>query len=537
MLTLKSCKAAASVRIAEWSLIDVDTMCPGLTAPTVDQQLSACSREMKVLLAGMANAVSSVTELTLQVNHRHSQLCQDSAVEKLATSRKQQQQQQDSYEEDSEEKDSEEKDSEEEGSDGEEEDSEEEVPDEEVSDEEEDSEEAHEARIAMDLDEHGDPCIGMGTHCPHGFGAVSGGVFAMLAAALPVLKKLKLYGHCWNPALPTFGAACPLLADLTVDLLRVPIDALRGLAQHLPAITSITLASWGLDIWEGDRDRAALQAYVDAALLEVKPCVKLAVLRIDLPDTVTLTCPSTLWEQLPMTLRHFECQCKVTRSSGFTRLTGRVPSLTVAEPPFLDLHTLLRNSPPLERLEVITNNTDEWDTITLACSRAEDLPWGQICPLKQRLLARHFSLKCFDLCLSGTVQEVQEVLSWLPRFADVHSITVVFRGGTMAPCLGRLPHLFGGVGLDEIRLEGHVDQSDLPDMDAGFFAPLAGMAELSSLDLSCVGMTLTVPGLVQLCMTLPDLEELTGPLSEGFIRSEVRSALLDLGRKISVYST
>ncbi|MEW5316119.1 MAG: hypothetical protein WDW38_007505 [Sanguina aurantia] len=382
---------------------------------------------------------------------------------------------------------------------------------------------AHTARTKADMDMHGEPLKGMGTSCPAGLGVISGCVFGMLAAAVPNLVEISLYGHCWDAALYAFGVSCPLMATLEIDPLRVPVQALRELGNNLPSLTSLRLTTNKLD----NDDKLALGVYVDAVMLEVRRCSKLATLYFEFGNNPTLTCKPESWERLPATLVHFACS-DVTSSAAFQSAIRRIPSLHLDVPPIWDLRELFQGFPLLRQLQ-----TDDTEPPTLVCSDGADHPSGRRSLVKKRILEGKFILIAFELALQGTCEEVGELLAWLPNFTEVASVAITFQGGALVPCLQRLSHSFSD--LKYLDLDGRVEPSDQPGMDVGFFAPLAQLTQLDTLTVSCDNMTLTEDGLVQLCMTLHALTSLTICKGEGLEKESLEAALLaGVGREISV---
>ncbi|MEW5316045.1 MAG: hypothetical protein WDW38_007435 [Sanguina aurantia] len=159
--------------------------------------------------------------------------------------------------------------------------------------------------------------------CPNGLAVVSGGVFAILANAVPNLRELNLCGCCWDAAIPSFGLACPHLIQLDFEALSVPVEALMNLPANLPNLTSLGIMNYDA----GAADQPQLAAYLDAFLPTTQQCARLANLDIELGEYPSLTCQPDTWALIPTGLQHLCCACYMAESPSFNTLIRRVPSL------------------------------------------------------------------------------------------------------------------------------------------------------------------------------------------------------------------
>lgn len=114
-----------------------------------------------------------------------------------------------------------------------------------------------------------------------------------LAAAVPRLQKLDIGLSCQASVLHTFGALCPHLSSLAVDVMHVPASDLQALHKHLPCLTDLALGG------DGDR-KSLLAAYVDASMAHLQHCERLAVLELDFGDL--LSCNQECLDLAPASL-------------------------------------------------------------------------------------------------------------------------------------------------------------------------------------------------------------------------------------------
>lgn len=179
--------------------------------------------------------------------------------------------------------------------------------------------------------------------CPATFRIVTGGVYALLAEAVPCLQTLRLQGCCWDAALDVFGASCSQLRAIVIQPLSVQMEALRGLGASLPHLT--TLRFQITRIYEQNEEQ--LGKYMDAAMLEVKLCKALTHLVLHFDASMTLTCQPDSWVGLPCTLKCLECNCRVESSDTYATLMHTLTSLSLLESPCQKLVELFSSFPHL----------------------------------------------------------------------------------------------------------------------------------------------------------------------------------------------
>ncbi|MEW5306827.1 MAG: hypothetical protein WDW36_009265 [Sanguina aurantia] len=363
--------------------------------------------------------------------------------------------------------------------------------------------------------------------CPQALSAVSAAVFRKLAAAVPNLRSLSLSGPCWDASLQAFGASCPHLATFSAQIPHLPVQALQGLAQKLPHLRSVTFA----DHDAGALDAADLDAYVDACLLETQRCSGLASLHLHLANDNELSCKPASWALQPASLESLSCTCFVTGSAAFDTLTHRLSRLCLMSPPVASVVALLGEFPLLSELRVLGHAP-----MTIECDGGY-IPGGgggrgAFRGLKKRFLGGGFQLKCVILSLVGDCEEVQGVLAWLPPFPEVQEVMIQLTPGPWAHCLQLVPELFPAA--QTLVLAGGLNRPDVPGVDTEFYEPLCGLPHLTKLQLYTRGLPLTMPGLRQLCLSLPGLEELTLRPCKGIDSYKLETRLESAGRDISV---
>lgn len=300
--------------------------------------------------------------------------------------------------------------------------------------------------------------------CPKALAVVSAAVFRKLAAAVPNLRSLSLSGPCWDASLQAFGASCPQLTTFCAQIPHLPIQALQGLAQKLPNLTSVTFA----DHNAGMLDAAKLGDYVDACLLETQHCRNLVSLSLHLLNDNELVCKPASWKLQPAGLTSLSCTCFITGSGAFDTLTHRLSSLCLMSPPVASVVELLAEFPLLDKLQLLGHTP-----MTIECDKGCSIP-GSSCGafkrLKKRFLHGGFRLKCDILTLVGDCKEVQDMLAWLPQFPEVQEVMLQLTPGPWAHCLQRVPEVFPAAHT--FVLAGGLNWSDVPvDMDMDFLSP------------------------------------------------------------------
>lgn len=379
--------------------------------------------------------------------------------------------------------------------------------------------------------------------CPAGLGVVAGGVFAMLATAVPKLQTLNLRGSCWDAALYAFGISCPLLHTLDVEVPHVPIEALRDFGKLLPNLVSVNVGSRDIQ----DLDDPVITSWMDTFLPTTQHCLKLASLVIDFSEGSELSCQPDVWKHLPAGLKHLQCGVDMIWSDAFHELIRRVPSIVLEIFPVRNLTQLFQQFPLLERLEVFDYSNYAW----LECGDDSDsdiddsdddedegdtgTPAGRAL-LKERFVKGLFSLVCFRMGFSGTSEEVQEVFTWFPVIPGIGHVQLMCAGDTTPDYLKSLPRLFPEayrVVLSGPAVEGGGGGGWGMDV----LQPLAAMPSMTHLELRCPQLVLTVPGLVQLCRNLTHLKhlDLSKGLCEGLDRDEVKLAIDALERGIKLF--
>lgn len=325
--------------------------------------------------------------------------------------------------------------------------------------------------------------------CPADLAPVLISVFGMLAAHLPKLSELTLYGCCLDPALAAFGLSCPKLASLNVQFPHVPIQALHGIGNLLPHLTSVSVFS---ELTQGMVSGTAAGQYLNAVCDSIQHCKSLTGFCINLNlDCHPLYC--TKWNLLPLSLQTLQCECELQNHESYLQLIRRVPSLTLQDVPIHRLLDFVLECPLLTHLGVTQSFRHH---LVLSC-QSEDQP----AELKARLQAMTLSLKHAPLLLSGSGDEVRDTLAWLPKFPMVRDVTINITTTTQGRYLERLAHVFPD--LISLRLRGNIINSITAD-------------------------------LILLCSRMPRLKNLRTGLGETVDHTAVVVALANWGREISV---
>lgn len=177
-------------------------------------------------------------------------------------------------------------------------------------------------------------------------GSLLGNVYTRLASAVPDLKELSLSGFCWDCGVSGFRIFCPTLVTLQVEALLVPLESLHNLHEHLPNLSTVTLASEDAD----SDDAEQLGAYIDAFLGFMQHCTALTSLGVDVDVDVSCDSEPAPWNSLPASLQHLRCGCRVNPQVEKV-LFHRVSKLCVRTTPYEYLSDLVNQYPLLEGFE------------------------------------------------------------------------------------------------------------------------------------------------------------------------------------------
>lgn len=356
--------------------------------------------------------------------------------------------------------------------------------------------------------------------CPANLAPILGSVLGMLAACVPNMVELTLYGPCLDAALSAFGSSCPKLASLNVQIPHVPTQALQGIDHLLPHLTAISVFT--LDMTSG----TAASSYMDSFFVSIQNCKRLTSCCINLDlDHHPLYCIN--WSLLPLSLETLHCECELQQHASLGPLIHRVSKLTLQHVPNHHLLDFLAACPRLTHFGVAASFRSRF---IISCD-----PEEHPAELKARIQAMTFSLKYAPLQFCGTTAQLQDTLGWLPRFPKVRNVTIAVIGDMQGRFLGRIGHVFPD--LVSLKLRGRQMAASLQSrvMDSKLFMPLADCCFVNSLTISD-RFTLTTKGLILLCSRMPRLSSLKIEMSKGVDPTSVSAAVKGWGRRIHTES-
>lgn len=366
------------------------------------------------------------------------------------------------------------------------------------------------------------------TMCPKGLGVVAGSVFALLSAAVPNLQKVSLRGCCWDAALPSFGASCPHLISLDIQIPNVPIEALDDFGLHLPGLMSLSLANTLVSYFA----EPEVTCYLQKLLRATQHCANLTYLEIEFAGRISLSLSNDAWLLIPRSLKHLMCDCDTLDSDSFITLKRRVQSLCLAEGHW-SFPDCLKNFPVMKRLDIMLPGV----VYVLCRTRIEilgeirDNSHSRLGAFREWIWGKGCFLKCNDMRFHGSGKQILEVFSWLPQMPHVKNLTVVLEDNSMPLCLKDIPRLFPTA--DSLMIFGRVSaQSGVWGDDV--LSLLAAQQCIKLLVMRCRQLAITAAGLVVLSHSFPCLEKVTilgemiqGFSSEGELQAEIKKLGLE----------
>lgn len=276
---------------------------------------------------------------------------------------------------------------------------------------------------------------------PHDLFTVSRAVFSLLASAVPELEMLSLDGCCFNAALDKFGQSCPQLSSLYIHALFVPITALHGLKDSLPNLTSIKIGGLDTTPQHDCSWYKHVSSYMEAFLATINNCDSLSSLEIDFPSSLELEGGHHASWNLPNNLQVLTCSCPEFFYGSFREAAHSMSSLVLYELPAScqDVLDVLIQFPALQSLQVLSST----DGVLLNCDKdaSYDDSIGSSL-LKLRFLDQDFQLNCDQLIVSGDVESMEVVFSWLPALPLVRNVQLIWNNAVELSFVQHFPRIF-----------------------------------------------------------------------------------------------
>lgn len=368
------------------------------------------------------------------------------------------------------------------------------------------------------------------TAVPQSHGAVAGNVASLLAAAVPNLQKLNLRGCCWDAALSFYGASCPDLVSLDVQVPNVPIEALHDFCVLLKSLQNVSV---GNTMISGVDMTKQVNQYMEIFLRTTRRCANLKSLIIDFHRGVRLQLSPDAWVFVPSSLQHLACDSSMEGCESFKLLARRVRSLCYQSAAW-DLPAQLLLYPILEHLHVLSMGF-----VSIKCKGSAtpnndivSFSNGSLHALKEKFLSGRFSLKCSWVWFTGTSEEIQDVFTWLPQILEVDSLTLKLQGESAPLCLTQIQRLFPAVNLINLS---KADLESAEHWGVDTLMPLTKLHSIRSLNLRNAHFSLDISDLVCLCSSAATLKDLTvnAKLIKGVVESELKAEMSKIGREIS----
>lgn len=155
-------------------------------------------------------------------------------------------------------------------------------------------------------------------------------------------------------------------------------------------------------------------------------------------------------------------------------------------------------------------------------------------PLQARLAAG-FKLTCAHVALSGSSEEMDEALAWMPPLPSVTLCNVHLEGTSHGPFLRHLARVFPNLETLEMLDQQPEQVEPLGGSNAELFGPLTACTALTTLDVF-VHVEFSTKGLFQLCQGLPALTKLKYVECRGVDNAVLKGALPLVDRDIQLYA-
>lgn len=344
----------------------------------------------------------------------------------------------------------------------------------------------------------------------------------MFAACVPLLEKLSVSGEVGlESAILVFGAHCPKLCALKMDLFSRPSTALQHINNRLPNLNHLTFTTAKC---VGVHKMGSLN---EPSLLHLRECAHLAVLKIDFTGIVL--CDPGCWDLAPNSLEEISYNCCMMDECMPPELCARLKRLTTTESlRGTNLQDYLAPFPLLEALTVL-----DYHVVELLHHGSGNSPQG-VLPLRQRFAAG-FKLTCSRVMFCGSSEQVRDALEWLPSLPSVTTCSFHFTGTTHVHCLQHIVRVLPN--LRTIHLgNAETDDEEVPNhTDAEFFQPLLACKALEHVYV-LMHVSFTTLWLFNLCRSLPVLHCLEYVECEGVDDHVLRGALplVLVGRVVNI---
>lgn len=260
-----------------------------------------------------------------------------------------------------------------------------------------------------------------------------------LAAALPNLESLALEGNCVDAAFSAFGARCPRLHHLQVEIPTVPLEALTNVSRLLPNLTCFTFLPP-----RAKPHASEISKHVAAVMIALQPCTLLSKMNLDLTTrNFPMECLPARWQPMPTSLIDVTFKC--ARGSIVDAppvLLNSVQKLNLSGCSGADLFSLLEKSAQLGHISLPRSLV-----MTFACD-TPGIAQG-ISLLKQRMQAG-FLLEVCKVRLVGLSANVEDVLRMLPPLIGVLSCTLEILDPPNTLLLVSLNRVFPSLELFEL---------------------------------------------------------------------------------------
>lgn len=371
------------------------------------------------------------------------------------------------------------------------------------------------------------PSVPEGSH-PIIYNRIVRTVCESFASACPNLTCLSLAGCREANATAVFAAGCPGITHLKVQAVTVSLHVMDNLATHLPKLSKVTLTRQ-----EGPQDH--VQAYAEAFFHKLAGCALLESLHIDLKapyDPFKLDAAALPWQVLPSSILQLRIDSPMMyEDSGveeICKMSAQLKRLTLSlEDPHNCIQGLLARFPELETLAFDTGiSAVETDgaMLELAHGHPRKKQPGML-DLLQIRCKEGLHISCPNMCLSGSGEEVEDMLSWLPNM-PVTTGRLAIRLSSNSINLQHMSRVFPHVSA--LLISSNLAWVDVPAAAGEMLAPLHGCNQLRELVLQ-IQLGLTTTGLAQLCKSLPLLRYLSFTHCVGVVLADLVEELGSVG--------
>lgn len=321
-------------------------------------------------------------------------------------------------------------------------------------------------------------------------------VLESIAPAVPSLQTLGIGSSCDAATIRIFSLQCLKLNSLVVDAMTKPATALRDLSNHLPRLTHLTL-----------RACHANTTSMHSIMTHLQNCAMLTVLELDISSWL-VQCDPDCWDLAPTSLTEFSYDCFMIGSPMSPKLCARLRHLSTCEDLGEEnLQQFLDRYPLLQKLNFCHWLNDGSVELLGSGNPSHGISAPRHVSLKERIAAG-FDLNCSGVTFSGSSEEVQTALEWLPPLPLVTGCTMRLTGTSHINCLGQIARVLPNLESFVLKNEETQWEQFPVHTDAEFISPVLACRSLKYFNM-LMHVDFSTLGLSALCNSLPLLVSLS----------------------------